>query len=427
MENKSFKYIQGKYEQGQPAQITFFSDVESWRVEDFVYELNYLENYVHPSEIDILINSGGGNCVDGITAFAAIRNLTTPTKCINVGLAASMASIIWAAGDKGYMYDYAMLMIHCPWSQGDMQDPKTKQIITAFKTQLKTIYMKRFGLDEETVLNIMEGKEDEDGTWYTATEAVSAGFLSTSHIIETDKQIQDSVKASIEGVKNLGAIKAVMASAIQANQPFAATQTIEEKTPKGEENINSKNSTMNEELKLVCSQLGLAETAKMADVSAKIIALNGVKAQLDKANAELKTANETLASLQTQLAGEKTAKENLQSNLDKANAELKTYKDKEENEKTAAINALVDAAVKAGKITEDAKAQWVAMAQSNLDMVKATLESIPARDQISHEVNKTPEAKAAAEEAGKTEEEKLQEKVKAVLGGDFKFRTFDQD
>lgn len=424
---EKFKYIQGSVLMGEPAQITFFSDVNGWRVEDFVYELNYLDQNVHPSEIQILINSGGGNCVDGITAFAAIRNAKTRTKCINVGLAASMASIIWAAGDEGYMYDYAMLMIHCPWTESDNDDPKTKQVLTAFKQQLKTIYMKRFGLDEEKVVSIMEGKQDEDGTWYQASEAVAAGFLPTSHVIETDKQIQASVRASLEGVKNIGAIKAVMSSVITEHKPFESESTIEEKTPNGATKENSNTQQMNEELKLVCSQLGLSENAKMADVSAKLIELNGMKAQLDKANADLKTAKDTVASLQTQLAGETTAKQNLQSNLDAANASLKVYQDKEEAEKTSTINALVEEAVKTGKITAEAKEQWVAMAKSNLEMVKVTLASIPARTKLSAEVNNTPEAKSEAEEAAKTEEEKVAEKVQAVLGGEYKFRTFDED
>lgn len=422
MDNKNFKYIKGKINEGEPAQITFYSDVTEWRVNDFVYELKYLDETIHPSEIDILINSSGGACVDGITAFAAIRNLKTKTKCINVGLAASMASIIWAAGDEGYMYDYSMLMIHCPWLTSN--DAKSKQIINAFKQQLKTIYMKRFGMSEEKILAIMEGKQDEDGTWYSADEAVTAGFLPESHVLKTDKQIQDSVKAAVKGVKNTCAIKAVMNSIITEHQPFTNFSSIQNKTQENTYN-KSNNTKMNEELRLICSQLGLSESAKMSDVSAKLIELNGVKAQLEKATSELKAAKNEVTNLTTKLQGAETAKTNLQANLDKANASLKEYRDKEIAETNAAIENLVEDAIKEGKISKDAKAQWTAMAQQNLDMVKETLASIPAREKISAEVNDTPEAKLAAHEAGKSEVEKCQEKVQAIVGEDFHFRKFD--
>lgn len=419
----NFKCIKGSFETGKPAQITFYSDVCGWRVEDFVYELNYLENQVHPSEIQILINSAGGDCLAGITAFGAIRNLSTKTKCINMGLAASMASIIWAAGDEGYMYDYSMLMIHCPWADNE-NDPIVQQSVNAFKSQLKTIYMKRFGMDEDQVEKIMDGKKDEDGTWFSASEAVNAGFLPANHIIETSQQIKDSVHNSIAGVKNLGAIKAVMSSVISENQPFIKGAPIENKKPKGELNINTNTNTMNEELKLVCSQLGLAETAKMADVSAKLIELNGVQAKLDKVNTELKTCKAELETVKTQLAGEKTAKDNLQANLDKAQAALKVFEDKEAAEKDAQVNALVEDAVKAGKIAKDAAEQWKAMAKSNFEMVKATLASIPAREKISEQVNNTKEAKAAIEHDTKTEEQKVAETVKALVGDDFHMKKF---
>ena len=60
MANENFKYIKGSYAEGQPAHICFYSDVNEWRVNDFIYEFNYLINWVKPSEIYVHINSSGG-------------------------------------------------------------------------------------------------------------------------------------------------------------------------------------------------------------------------------------------------------------------------------------------------------------------------------------------------------------------------------
>ena len=107
MGKKDFKYIKGKLQNGCPADIYFYTDVDYWSVQDFLYEFNYLINYIEPSVIRIHINSVGGNVVDGMSVFSRIADCTIPTECINDALAASMGSIIWAAGDELYMKDYA--------------------------------------------------------------------------------------------------------------------------------------------------------------------------------------------------------------------------------------------------------------------------------------------------------------------------------
>ena len=75
----------------------------------------WVESYIKPSKIRVLINSSGGSVLYGMSIFSVIRNSSIPTECINEGLAASMGSIVWAAGDKSLMRDYAILMIHNPF------------------------------------------------------------------------------------------------------------------------------------------------------------------------------------------------------------------------------------------------------------------------------------------------------------------------
>ena len=79
-------------------------------------------------------------------------------------------------------------------------------------------------------------------------------------------------------------------------------------------------------------------------------------------------------------------------------------------------------AINEGKIDREAKAQWVEMATSNYALAESTLASIPARDKISREIAKNPDNIQAAAEAARTAEELMTEKVKEVVGGDFKFK-----
>ena len=99
---KELKYILGKVAAGLPADICFYDDVDDWSVERFLWEFDWLvENC--PSKIRVHINSCGGSCVEGMSVFTKILDCQIPTECINDGLAASMGSVIWAAGNEVYM------------------------------------------------------------------------------------------------------------------------------------------------------------------------------------------------------------------------------------------------------------------------------------------------------------------------------------
>ena len=80
----------------------------------------------------------------------------------------------------------------------------------AFTQQLKTIYSKRFGLSDEEIQSIMDGKEGDDGTFMTAAQAVEKGFVKAENVIETPKAIKDKVQAALNGEKSVSKIKAVL-------------------------------------------------------------------------------------------------------------------------------------------------------------------------------------------------------------------------
>ena len=235
MDIKDLKLVKGALEKGKPATMTFFDDVDWWSCDRFVEELEYIENYVQPSEIRILINSAGGNVVEGMKVFAKILDCKIPTITQVAGIAASMGSIIWAAGQKLYMADYSIVMIHNPWMGADMDDPNNQQIIEAFKKQLTTVYCKRFGFSEDKVKEIMDGKEGCDGTWLSAEMAVEQGFIPADHVIETPQTVKNRIAASIKGLTDKMAIQAIMSLANQENYQPEPKSAISDKEPKGKD------------------------------------------------------------------------------------------------------------------------------------------------------------------------------------------------
>ena len=50
---RDFKFIKGELCEGKPADIYFYTDVDYWSVDNFLYEFDYLLNYVKPSKIKL--------------------------------------------------------------------------------------------------------------------------------------------------------------------------------------------------------------------------------------------------------------------------------------------------------------------------------------------------------------------------------------
>nr|DAO03069.1 MAG TPA: Putative ATP dependent Clp protease [Caudoviricetes sp.] len=426
MDVNNLKYVVGKAETNQPAIIRFFGSVDSFSTDCFNEEFLWLQDYVKPSKIVVLINSDGGSVMYGMSTFSIIQSCPIEVDCIIEGIAASMGSVIWAAGDHLYMHDYSILMIHNPFVyDNDNEDANIKNMVNAFRKQIETIYVKRFGLSKDKVRAIMDGEGDADGTYLSAKEAVNAGILPATNIIKTSKQVVEKVKSQIEGVKSVASICDIMNSALkevdenkllsevvsirtQNNQNFNPVVTGQEQnTMKENENV---------QFNAVTAQLGLEAETSLQSVSARIT-------QLVNAESELKNVKNELGELKIKFKGKETEVANLQKNLSDVEGQLKAYKDAEEEARNASINAMVEDAIKAGKIDAGSKEDWVGMAKANLDMVKKTLDSIPGRDNIVDEIGKDPENKNDAEEAMKDVNAKLAEKVKAVVG-DITLQTF---
>lgn len=411
MADSKFKYIRAGYEDGKPAHINFYDDVDSWSVNDFLYEFHYLER-LSPSKIVIHINSAGGCVVDGISVFSAIQNSEIPTETINDGLAASMGSIIWAAGKTMYMKDYALLMIHNPFMESG--DKSKEDVIEAFKKQLSTIYSKRFGMSDEQVKAIMNGDEGKDGTWFTADEAVAAGFLDSSHVIDTPEAVKSKIAAKVSNERDPKNLVNIMAS----------VKDVEQKVQDNNKLQISEN-TMKEDFTLVAAFLNMdSSKATEKTVSARIKELLASESELGDVKAQLENVTKDLQDAQTKLSGSEASVKNLSASLDEAKKKLKVFEDAEAAAKQKSIEDLVDNAIDLCKIQKEDRETWINQANANFDLTKKTLDAIPARDDINAHLNNDPANKHDAAQGMQSEEEKLKAKVNEVVGTDFKFNTW---
>ena len=148
----------------------------------------------------------------------------------------------------------------------------------------------------------------------------------------------------------------------------------------------------------------------MKDAKAQLAAMEGIKAELE--------------ALKVKYAGKEAEARNSAAELQKAQDALKKYQDAEAAAREAEITATIDAAVAAGKIDEASKANWVAMAQNNFDLVKETLASIEGRKKLTKEIAGDPANVEAAGKGMTAVEAEMAKKVNAVVGENFEFKKF---
>lgn len=422
MKTDELKYVVGEAQEAKPVYMRFYGRINEESTRQFNDEFLWVQDYVKPSKIVISINSEGGSVLYGMGTFSIIQQCPIEVETIIEGMAASMASVLWAAGTRSYMRDYSILMIHNPFVREENASPDSEQIVKAFQKQIETVYHKRFGLTKEKIREIMDGKEGCDGTYFDARSAVSAGILPADHVLKTSKQVCTKVKNQIEGVVEAGALQKIMAS-INAELEDFKPLDVSDSIP-NQNQINNSNSkeTMDKEQEFafgsVCAQLGLEKDSEVSTVITRIDALK---------NAE-KKAREIQASydsLKIQKEGVDAQLTNVQNELTTVKEELQNYKDAEEAQHKADIEQFVENAIFEGKISPDAKSKWVEMAANNFEMVQETLNSIPKRDKISTEIANDPANVENAKNQITEAEKKMAKAVEAVVGPDFKFGTLD--
>ena len=152
-----------------------------------VAELLFLEAQDPDKDINIYINSPGGEVAAGLAIYDTMRFIKPDISTICVGRAASMAAVLLSAGTKGkrYALPNAEIMIHQPL--GGFQEQASDIKITAdhildLKERLNRILAENTGQE----LSVIERDTDRDN-YMTSADAAAYGLV--------DKVIERSTNA----------------------------------------------------------------------------------------------------------------------------------------------------------------------------------------------------------------------------------------
>jgi ATP-dependent Clp protease protease subunit len=153
-------------------------------------QLLFLESENPNKDIAFYINSPGGVVSSGLAIYDTMQYIRSPVSTVCIGQAASMGSLLLAAGapKKRFALPYARVMVHQPsgGAQGQATDIDIQaREILKLRGLLNGIYVKHTGQPIEAI----ERKLERD-TYMSATEARDFGIV--DEVVENRPSPSDS-------------------------------------------------------------------------------------------------------------------------------------------------------------------------------------------------------------------------------------------
>ncbi|KAL7489327.1 hypothetical protein ACHAW6_014935, partial [Cyclotella cf. meneghiniana] len=153
------------------------SEIDDELANQIIGVLLYLDEEDSSKPIYLYINCPGGSVISGLAIFDAMQLIKSEVITINLGLAASMASFILAAGSKGkrLALPSSRIMIHQPMggAQGQAQDIKNEAAqIMRIRDNLVKMYSMFTGQTTDQIT-----KDLDRDNFMSAYEALEYGLI----------------------------------------------------------------------------------------------------------------------------------------------------------------------------------------------------------------------------------------------------------
>lgn len=216
--DKTKTYFQMNKKTQNKGEIYIYGDIVSSKWDetdvtavDFKNELNQLGDV---SEIDVHINSAGGNVFEGHAIYNMLKMHKATVNIYVDALAASIASVIAMSGDTIFMHKNSFMMIHNSWimTLGNSKDLRqTADLLDKTDQSSNNAYLdKATNLSEAELKQLLEAE-----TWLTADEALEKGLadeiLGASEIaasISKDsyqmfKHVPENIEKDVDKITNV--------------------------------------------------------------------------------------------------------------------------------------------------------------------------------------------------------------------------------
>ena len=148
-------------------------------------QLLFLESTDPKRDVQMFINSPGGSVIAGLGIYDTMQYVSPDVSTICTGLAASMGSVLLAAGAAGKrsILPHSRVMIHQPLGgmQGQVTDMEISyKLIKKMQKELYDIYVKHTGQPYDKI-----AEDCERDNWMVASEAKEYGLV--DEVLSRDK------------------------------------------------------------------------------------------------------------------------------------------------------------------------------------------------------------------------------------------------
>jgi ATP-dependent Clp protease protease subunit len=166
------------------------SEIDDELANQIIGVMLYLDSEDSTKPIYLYINCPGGSVIAGLAIFDCMQHIKSEVITINLGLAASMASFIMAAGSKGkrLALPSSRIMIHQPMggARGQAEDIKVEAAqIMRIRDNLVKMYSMMSGQTQDQVT-----KDLDRDNFMSAQEALEYGLIDRVLDVPKDSDTQ---------------------------------------------------------------------------------------------------------------------------------------------------------------------------------------------------------------------------------------------
>lgn len=126
------------------------------------------------------INSEGGDADLGFDIYNYLRSLGKPINMVGSGLVASIATVIFMAGDTRVLKEGTDFMIHLPWgiTQGTAEELESySKFVKECENRLVKFYTENLGITKEAIEPLLKNE-----TWLDVAQAESLGITTGAYL-----------------------------------------------------------------------------------------------------------------------------------------------------------------------------------------------------------------------------------------------------
>lgn len=159
-------------------EIQCIGEIDESSVNAIILQLLQLNNEDSEEEITLYINSPGGSVQEGLALYDVMQTIDCPIRTVCIGMAASMAALLFISGDKREMLPHSKVMIHDPriinTGGTALEIEATSKNLMEVRQQTAEIIAKH---SKNTVEQILEKTKVD--SYFSPKEAIDFGLADT--------------------------------------------------------------------------------------------------------------------------------------------------------------------------------------------------------------------------------------------------------